>query len=187
MLSKNTIIELWASLTDVPTRVNSGRVTVIDDDFLGWRQGTDVEEIWHWFDDQYAAFGGVHALMYDNPEPDRRFQVWTPHGILEAYSKHGGLDAVEDYPGICIGLRVTWEQKTGDVEDDLVCQVEYDPCEDVLQIVPYADMDVEEPSEGIVPDRESPIMIITGYEGCLEDKEEHNDNTAAEKPAGVNG
>ena len=54
MLSKNTIIDLWQMLTDIPTVMNAEMATVIDEDFIGWPSGTDVEIIWHWFDEQYA-------------------------------------------------------------------------------------------------------------------------------------
>ena len=81
MLSKNTIIDLWWMLTDIPTVMNAEMATVIDEDFIGWPSGTDVEKIWHWFDEQYADFGGVHALMYDNPQPERSFRF----GLLMAF------------------------------------------------------------------------------------------------------
>ena len=70
MFSKNTIIDLWQELGDIPVIINSENTTVIDapNGFMGWPQGTDVEEIWTWFDDQYKDYGGVYALMYGNPQ-----------------------------------------------------------------------------------------------------------------------
>lgn len=65
MLSKGTIEALWKD-NDVP--VNGSEE--IDDDFCGWERFTDREEIWHWFDEQYARWGGVHALMF----PDEHAQ-----------------------------------------------------------------------------------------------------------------
>lgn len=167
MLTKNTLIDLWSMLSDIPTVINGDNLTVLDEDFLGWPAGTDVETIWHWFDDQYADFGGVHALMYDNPQPERKFQVWTPHGILECYAKHEGKDSGEDYPGVYIDLRVTDEQKTGKVVGDLICCVEYNSAKDQLQIVPYADIESDEPTLGGHCDPESGITVVTGYEGYL--------------------
>ena len=58
-LSKETIELLWRD-NDVPINDNEE----IDDDFCGWERFTDREEIWSWFDEQYARWGGVHALMF---------------------------------------------------------------------------------------------------------------------------
>ena len=146
MLTKNTLIDLWSMLSNIPTVINDQNVTVLDEDFLGWPVGTDVETVWHWFDDQFADFGGVHALMYDNPQPDRKFQVWTPRGILECYAKHEGkVSGKEIYPGVYINLRVTDEQKASEVVDRQVCCVEYDSCSKHLQTLVYQLM-VDEPT-----------------------------------------
>lgn len=72
-LSKKTIEMLWKD-NDVP--VNDSEE--IDDDFCGWERFTDREEIWHWFDEQYARWGGVHALMF--PDEHRK----SPYGNVEA-------------------------------------------------------------------------------------------------------
>lgn len=66
MLSKGTIEALWKD-NDVP--VNGSEE--IDDDFCGWERFIDREEIWHWFDGQYARWGGVHALMF--PDEHARY------------------------------------------------------------------------------------------------------------------
>lgn len=58
-LSKKTIEMIWHD-NDVP--INDREE--IDDDFCGWERFTDREEIWRWFDEQYAEWGGVHALMF---------------------------------------------------------------------------------------------------------------------------
>ena len=168
MLSKNTIIDLWWMLTDIPTVMNAEMATVIDEDFIGWPSGTEVEKIWHWFDGQYAGFGGVHALMYDNPQPERKCQVWTPHGCLECYAKHE-QDTGADYPGIYVDLRVTEEQKAGKVIGDVICCVEYNSADDWIQIVPYADLEADEgvPTLGDHWDPETGIAVVSGYENAL--------------------
>ena len=66
MLNKNTLLDLWTALSNIPTKYDEGSApVVIDEPFLGWPSGTNVETIWRWFDEQFAEFGGVHALMYD--------------------------------------------------------------------------------------------------------------------------
>ena len=67
MLSKETIEALWRD-NDVP--IND--LDEIDDDFCGWERLTDRHEIWHWFDEQYARWGGVHALMFPDEHPEAR-------------------------------------------------------------------------------------------------------------------
>jgi hypothetical protein len=134
MLTKNTVINLWETLSSIPTSINDQNATVIDEDFLGWPAGTDVETIWKWFDDKHAAFGGVHALMYNDPQPDRKFHVWTPRGVLECYAKNEGKDSAANYPGLFVDLKVTDEQKSGKVAGDLICCIEYDSEQDHIQI-----------------------------------------------------
>lgn len=62
--SKETVRQLWEELGDVPTVLDENNYTVIDEPFRDWAKGTDVEEIWHWFDKAYARWGGVRKLMY---------------------------------------------------------------------------------------------------------------------------
>lgn len=149
MLCKNTLIDLWSMLGDVPTVINDEMKTVIDDDFLGWPAGTEVETVWHWFDAQFAAFGGVHVLMYDHPEPDLKFQVYTPAGILEVSYEDWGNDEKGQplYPGVEIRLIRPKEENLY----DLICRVEYD--EPIIQTLCY------------VPDQDEPISIRS-YDVC---------------------
>lgn len=67
MLSKETIELLWRD-NDVP--IND--LDEIDDGFCGWERLTDRDEIWRWFDEQYARWGGVHALMFPDEHPEAR-------------------------------------------------------------------------------------------------------------------
>lgn len=55
--------ELWAQLSDVPTDPETG---CLSEPFMGWGKGTDIEEIWHWFDQRYS--NGVAYLMYRGAE-----------------------------------------------------------------------------------------------------------------------
>ena len=145
-LSKNTVIELWHELANIPTVMNGAMATVIDEDYLGWQAGTDVEEIWHWFDDQFADFGGVHVLMYENPQPTRKFQVQTPAGIIEVYAKHEGVDSEQDYPGVYVDFRHNREQLAGKELGDMIGCVEYNSCKDMMQVEVYASLEKEEPT-----------------------------------------
>jgi len=46
---KDLAKHLWAQLADVPTNEN-GVDGIIDKDFLHFSKGTDVYDIWHWFE-----------------------------------------------------------------------------------------------------------------------------------------
>lgn len=65
-LSKRTIETLWAEFADCP--INDMDETL--ESFCGWPVFTDREEIWRWFDEQYAEWGGAHALMF--PEEHKK-------------------------------------------------------------------------------------------------------------------
>ena len=58
-LSKKLVEMLWSEF-DVP--INNQEEIL--ESFCGWPVFTDQEEIWRWFDEQYALYGGVHALMF---------------------------------------------------------------------------------------------------------------------------
>lgn len=59
-MSKKTLEAMWRDFGDTPVNDLGG----ILDSFCGWPMLTDREEIWRWFDAQYAQWGGVHALMF---------------------------------------------------------------------------------------------------------------------------
>lgn len=59
-MRKETIEAIWEEFGDVCIDDEER----IDSSFCGWEFGTSREEIWHWFDAQYAEHGGVHALMF---------------------------------------------------------------------------------------------------------------------------
>ncbi len=65
-LSASTIKALWAEFADCPINDHEE----ILESFCGWPVFTDREEIWRWFDEQYALYGGVHALMF--PEEHKK-------------------------------------------------------------------------------------------------------------------
>lgn len=84
-MDKKTIEMLWEEFGDVPT-TGSGE---IDEPFCGWERLTEVNEIWHWFDDQYARYGGVHALMFPDEAPSSgtsRFGRVMAYVDLQAWS-----------------------------------------------------------------------------------------------------
>lgn len=138
MLNKNTIIDLWRALEDTPfiERPDCEQILDAPDGFLGFPWGTEKRKIWDLFDRLYAPWGGITALLEDDPQPERKFQVDTPSGILEVYAKYEG-DNPKDFPGVYIDLRYTKEQLRGDEVGDLVCCVEYDSCANRIQTCVY--------------------------------------------------
>lgn len=61
--SEAEVLDLWHQFEDVPTILREDHHTVTDGEFMGWPIGTEVEEIWHWFDKQWPR--GVYNLMYE--------------------------------------------------------------------------------------------------------------------------
>ena len=55
------IEKLWDELTDVPMYEDENYELCLDVDWQGWTKGTDVETIWHWFDEHHSK--GVGWLM----------------------------------------------------------------------------------------------------------------------------
>lgn len=51
------IERLWELIGEVPVNNDDE----IEEDFLGFPEGTHKEEVWHWFDEEYPA--GVCRLM----------------------------------------------------------------------------------------------------------------------------
>jgi len=68
-LSKKAIEALWAEFGNCP--IND--LEEIVESFCGWPVFTDREEIWRWFDEQHAKWGGVHALMFPEEHKKSRF------------------------------------------------------------------------------------------------------------------
>lgn len=60
LMEKKTVEALWEAFGDC----NRDDDDCIDSPFCGWECRTNVHDIWHWFDEQYARWGGVHALMF---------------------------------------------------------------------------------------------------------------------------
>lgn len=52
------LTKLWQMFGDVP--VNN--MDQIEEEFLGFPEGTEKEEVWQWFDERYS--GGVVKLMF---------------------------------------------------------------------------------------------------------------------------
>lgn len=57
------IEKLWDELEDVPMYEDENYELCLDVDWQGWSKGTDVETIWHWFDENHSK--GVGWLMND--------------------------------------------------------------------------------------------------------------------------
>ena len=71
-LSKKLVEMLWSEF-DVP--INDQEESL--ESFCGWPVFTDREEIWRWFDEQYALYGGVHALMF--PDEHKHSKYGSPN------------------------------------------------------------------------------------------------------------
>ena len=83
-LSKQTIEMMWRDC-DVP--IND--YEEIDDDWCGWERFTPREDIWRWFDEQYALYGGVHALMFPSEhEQNHRGPEDLMKSRKNAYRRH---------------------------------------------------------------------------------------------------
>ncbi len=54
---------LWSELTDVPT-ITEEYKNILDQNWFGWKKGTDVIEIWHWFDERLNE--GLGVFMEEN-------------------------------------------------------------------------------------------------------------------------
>ena len=57
----NEIEMLWCELEDVPVYEDEDHCLCLDIDWNGWYKGTDVEIVWHWFDEHHSK--GVGWLM----------------------------------------------------------------------------------------------------------------------------
>lgn len=49
-LKEKALLKLWEDLGDIPVNSNDK----IDRSFLHFDKGTNREEVWHWFDDEYS-------------------------------------------------------------------------------------------------------------------------------------
>lgn len=61
--SQRQIEKLWKLLEDKPFDEDEDGRLVLCEDWFGFPAGTDREEIWHWFDENYND--GVAALLYE--------------------------------------------------------------------------------------------------------------------------
>lgn len=86
-LSKKAIETLWAEFADCP--INDMEETL--ESFCGWPVFTDREYIWRWFDEQYAEWGGVHALMF--PEEHEKNGADLMERREAAYRRNGSAGA----------------------------------------------------------------------------------------------
>lgn len=89
-LSKKAIETMWKEFGDCPVN-DFGEIT---ESFCGWPGLTDREEIWRWFDEQYAMWDGVHALMFPDEHKKSMFGEVRAEAVLQEW--------VHDY-GITVG------------------------------------------------------------------------------------
>lgn len=52
---------LWGALEDVPFVENENKEQVLDGEYLDFKKGSTLEDIWHWFDERYSK--GVSYLL----------------------------------------------------------------------------------------------------------------------------
>ena len=81
MIKKKTVEALWDAFGDC----NRDDDDCIDSPFCGLECGTNVHEIWHWFDRQYARWGGVHALMFPDKHKKSKFGSVRAYVRLETW------------------------------------------------------------------------------------------------------
>ena len=80
-LSRKTIETLWSEF-DVP--IND--LEEILESWCGWPVFTDREALWRWFDEQYAQWGGVHALMFpDSPRSASPYGEVTANAVFQVW------------------------------------------------------------------------------------------------------
>lgn len=60
-LTDKEVEALWEQLEDVPVYENEKAELCLDVDWQSWPKGTDVDTIWHWFDQHHSK--GVGWLM----------------------------------------------------------------------------------------------------------------------------
>lgn len=147
MLSKNTVLDLWHEFENVPFVERSDCEQFLDapEGFLGFPYGTTKATIWDWFDKAFQPWGGLPELLENDPQPERKFQVQTPAGIIECYAKYD-TDTPGDYPGVYIDVRSSRKQLSNEQVGDLAAAVEYDSTTGNLQTVVYELGGREEPS-----------------------------------------
>ena len=143
MLSKNTVLDLWHEFENVPFVERSDCEQFLDapEGFLGFPYGTTKATIWDWFDKAFQPWGGLPELLENDPQPERKFQVQTPAGIIECYAKYD-TDTPGDYPGLYIDIRADWTARTvsaNRVEIDVTVYLEsysirLGPSEDAVNI-----------------------------------------------------
>lgn len=66
-ITDNELEELWQDLEDIPLYENEDYELCLDTDWRGWEKGTNIQTIWHWFDEHHSK--GVGWLMNEY-EPD---------------------------------------------------------------------------------------------------------------------
>lgn len=81
--SNRQIEILWDHFADVPINPETER---LDEDFFRWKQGTDREEIWHWFDQHHSQ--GVYYLLYEYDAKDENWKDYQKFK-LEWMLSHG--------------------------------------------------------------------------------------------------
>lgn len=81
--SNRQIEILWDHFADVPIDPETERLV---EDFFHWKQGTDREEIWHWFDQHHSQ--GVYYLLYEYDAKDENWKDYQKFK-LEWMLSHG--------------------------------------------------------------------------------------------------
>ena len=58
---KDDLEDWWRKLAVIPTTIDDDGLNVIAEDFWHWDKGTELEDIWQYFDDKHS--NGVKCLM----------------------------------------------------------------------------------------------------------------------------
>ena len=52
------LADLWNDFSDVSTTLTEENRNVLDQKWFGWKKGTEVLDVWHWFDKRFSTWLG---------------------------------------------------------------------------------------------------------------------------------
>jgi hypothetical protein len=55
----NHIVDLWSAFGDIPMNPDTEK---IEEDWYGFKSGTNREDIWHWFEEQFEVSVGADLM-----------------------------------------------------------------------------------------------------------------------------
>lgn len=61
-MKQEIVKEMWDNMEDIPFDEDTEGNLILGEDYEIWPKGTEREEIWHWFDENYE--NGITNLLY---------------------------------------------------------------------------------------------------------------------------